>query len=291
MPTGSVDISIIIVTFNSAATIGGCLSNLSGAVNSLLYEIIVVDNTSTDDTLKIIESKSRDANVIRNTRNEGFGAACNKGVTEAHGEFILLVNPDARLDEGSIPALVKAARQTPNCGFAVPRLRFPSGEFQASCRQLPTTANMIFSRGSALTRIFQSDKSRGSRYTLPDFEGTTVVPAVAATVALVKRETYTSHQGFDPRFFMYMEDTDLCARLGQSGFVHLFVPTAGAVHEWGKGSSAGSVVRLARHHLSVWKYFLKHFPNGFSVIVLPFLLVANMLVALLLILLRGRGSR
>ncbi len=291
MPTGCFDITIIIVTFNSAATIGDCLSNIPEAASSQSYEIIVVDNASTDDTLKTVESNCRDAIVIRNTRNEGFGAACNRGVTEARGEYILLVNPDARLDPGSIPALVAKARLTPNCGLVVPRLRFPSGEFQPSCRQLPTIANMIFSRGSAFTRLFQSDRSRGSRYTLPDLEVTTAVPAVAATVALIKRETYISHKGFDPRFFMYMEDTDLCARLGQSGFVHLFVPCAGAVHHWGKGSSAGSVVRLARHHLSVWKYFLKHFPNGFSVIVLPFLLVANMVIALLHLLIRGRESR
>lgn len=291
MPTGSIDISIIIVTFNSASTIGDCLSNVPKAASELSYEIIVVDNGSTDNTLKIVDSDFPDAIVTRNTRNEGYGAACNRGVTDARGEFILLVNPDARLDEGSVHVLVKAARQTSNSGLVVPRLRFPSGEFQPSCRHLPTIANMIFSRGSAFTRLFQPEESRGSRYTLTDFEVTTAVPAVAATVALIKRETFISHKGFDPRFFMYMEDTDLCARLGQSGFVHLFVPTAGAVHQWGKGSSVGIAVRLMRHHLSVWKYFLKHFPNGFSVIVLPFLLVANMLVAMLLLPFRGKDSQ
>jgi GT2 family glycosyltransferase len=80
---------------------------------------------------------------------------------------------------------------------------------------------------------------------------------------------------------MYMEDTDLSLRLHQAGYVNLFVPSAGAVHYWGEGGRQGRVRRLWRHHMSVWKYFLKHYPNGFSVILLPVLLAANFCLSVL----------
>jgi GT2 family glycosyltransferase len=84
---------------------------------------------------------------------------------------------------------------------------------------------------------------------------------------------------FDQRFFMFMEDTDLSLRLHQSKYANLFVPTAGGCHRWGGGSDVGRVRRLAYHHVSVWKYFMKHFPNGFSILPLPLLLLINFLGA------------
>jgi GT2 family glycosyltransferase len=141
---------------------------------------------------------------------------------------------------------------------------------------------MILSRGSAITKLFSDPDTKTNSYTLGDSPTNMAVPAVAGTVALISRDLFRTLKGFDERFFLYMEDTDLCGRLVQSGYQNWFVPTAGAVHEWGKGSAAGKMVRLYRHHISVWKYFLKHFPNGFSVVVLPFLLAGNFGISILL---------
>ncbi len=83
-------------------------------------------------------------------------------------------------------------------------------------------------------------------------------------------------QRFDSRFFMYMEDTDLSYRLHLHKHQNLFVPQAGAIHEWGKGAEGGKIARAWHHHQSVWKYFLKHFQaNGFSLIVLPAILIGQ----------------
>lgn len=213
--------------------------------------------------------------------NLGFGRACNLAVQAASGEYLLLVNPDAVLDPTSVTRLKEAHRANDRIGFAVPRLRFPDGRFQPGCRKFPTTTNMIFSRGSSVARLVGIG-SEQSRYTLPDYPDITAVPAVAGTVALILRSDFDRVGGFDPRFFLYMEDTDLCLRLNHNGYKNLFVPTAGAVHRWGRGSAAGKLRRVWRHHLSVWKYFLKHYPNGFSVVVLPALLLVNGLVSAVL---------
>ncbi len=107
------------------------------------------------------------------------------------------------------------------------------------------------------------------------------MPAVSATAVVIKRELFDRLGGFDTRFFMYMEDTDLSLRLGQNGHENLFVPEAGGVHYWGEGSRAGRVTRAVRHHGSVYKYFLKHVPNGFSTVLLPALLAVNLFFVVL----------
>lgn len=242
--------------------------------------MIVVDNGSADETLAHLRQLRPDAKIIENRKNIGFGRACNLAAQSAGGEYLLFLNPDAVLDPLSLDHLVEAHRSRSRVGFVVPRLRFPDGVFQPSCRQLPTINNMIFSRGSVMARFLDRLLPVESRYTLPDFDKVTAVPAIAGTVALIRRDLFLAVKGFDPRFFLYVEDTDLCARLGQSGYEHLYVPLAGAMHQWGRGSAAGQFTRIFRHHMSMWKYFLKHFPNGFSVILLPILLLVNAVVSL-----------
>lgn len=279
MPSASVTVSVVIVTHNSRRALGDCLKAIPAACARYTYEIIVVDNRSADDSVAIIRQLRPDALVIENGANIGFGRACNRAAESAAGEFLLFLNPDATLDPLAVDYLVEASRSREAAGIVVPRLRFPSGRFQASCRELPTIGNMMFSRQSALARIFAKSLGDSAQYTLPDYAVTTPVPAVAGTVALIRRDLFIHAKGFDPRFFLFMEDTDLCLRLGQSGYEHLFVPSASAVHRWGEGSSAGRVSRIWRHHFSAWKYYLKHFPNGFSVILLPILLLVNGMIS------------
>jgi hypothetical protein len=113
---------------------------------------------------------------------------------------------------------------------------------------------------------------------LGDFKEVTTVPAVAGTMLMIRNELFRLHRGFDSRFFMYMEDTDLCYRMHRAGCRNLFVPQAGAVHKWGKGSKTGRFKRNWMHHVSVWKYFKKHSFGIFTILVLPFLLGGNLLL-------------
>ena len=115
-------------------------------------------------------------------------------------------------------------------------------------------------------------------YTLGDCSETTEIPAVSATCLMVERDFFLSLGGFDERFFLFMEDTDLCLRIGQAGRKIYFVPEAGAVHRWGTGASVSLAKRSWHHHRSVWKYFLKHYPNGFSLFLLPALLFVNFIL-------------
>lgn len=266
-------LSIIIVSYNSLPALADCLHGLRAELRPAVDEVILVDNRSTDQSVATARQIIPGVHVIPNTKNRGFAKACNQGAEAARGEFLLFVNPDVLLDTGAITELRRALREHPEGGLAAARMRFADGRFQPTCRVFPTATNILFSRGSAVSRWFGK-----SWYTLPDYGETTEVEAVAATCVMIRRSVFNKMDGFDERFFMFMEDTDLSLRLYRSGYANLFVPTAGGSHGWGTGASAGRLRRAWLHHHSVWQYFLKHAPNGFSMILLPVLLGINFMV-------------
>lgn len=236
----------------------------------------MVDNGSDDGSVDCVNEHFPGAHVIRNKRNEGFASACNQAAWTATGEFLLFHNPDVQLDGGAMDSLIELFRERGNVGAASGRMRFRDGSFQATCRNFPTLRRLLFSRGS----VFSVFRENVGRYTLGDYGEVTEVPAVAGTMMMMRRDVFVSLDGFDERFFMYMEDTDLCLRLNRAGYRNYFVPGAGGIHLWGRGSRSGKVKRRWYHHMSVWKYFLKHFPNPVSLIILPVMLGLNLVLAM-----------
>jgi N-acetylglucosaminyl-diphospho-decaprenol L-rhamnosyltransferase len=273
-------VSVVIVTCNSLPSALTCLERLNACDSDIAKQIIVVDNASIDGTSDAIRQAYPGVTIVANQENLGFAHACNQGAEAATGDYLLLLNPDLEIDPEAISCLVAVVRSTRKAGLVAGRLRYPDGAFQANCRNFPTVTNLLFSRGSVMGRLLLSRLSLHTGfYTLPDYDCVTEVPAVAATMALIKRDLFRRMRGFDARFFLYMEDTDLSLRLHYAGYVNLFVPEAGGVHGFGQGSRIGRLKRNCYHHQSVWKYFLKHFPNGFSLILLPVLLTFNLILS------------
>ena len=273
-------VSVIIITCNSQSSIATCLERLVSSTYQFTPQVIVVDNASTDGTVETVRQTVPHATVITNQKTVGFAQGCNQGAALATGEYLLFLNPDLEIDPDAIGQLITVAQSTPRAGLVAGRLRYPDSTFQANCRHFPTVTNLLLSRGSVMTRLLFSRASKhGGLYSLPDYEEVTEVPAVAATLVLIRRDLFRRLKGFDARFFLYMEDTDLSLRLHHSGFINLFVPQAGGVHGFGQGAKVGRLKRSFYHHQSVWKYFLKHFPNGFSLFILPAVLTANFLVS------------
>lgn len=172
-------------------------------------------------------------------------------------------------------------------GAVCGRMRNPDGSFQPNCRNLPTLSNILFSRGSFIGKLFGSTNI----YTLPDSAAPIEVPAVGGMLLMIRRDVFEKINRFDARFFMFMEDTDLCKRLNMLGFANYFVPAAGAVHEWGRGSNARQSTRIWRHHKSAFQYFAKHRRGFVSFCVLPLMLAINfLLVSILNLFKRSRIS-
>ena len=271
-------ISIVIVTHNSLPALDDSLGGLSEHRVRTDFELVVVDNNSSDGSVACVKRHFPEAKVVELRENIGFGAACNRAAWIAEGEYLLFHNPDLKLDYGAMEALLSVAESRDRFGAGGGRMRFPDGTFQATCRRFPRATNIIFSRGSMVSGILGGK----DRYTLGDYAEVTAVPAVAGTMMITRRELFEALNGFDERFCMYMEDTDLCLRLSKFGYDNYFIPYAGGIHLWGQGSRGGALRRNWYHHLSLWKYFLKHFPDAFSLIIMPLVLAVHFaLVAML----------
>ncbi|MBN2226879.1 MAG: glycosyltransferase family 2 protein [candidate division Zixibacteria bacterium] len=271
---GTDTIAAIVVTYNSSSCIIPCLEALEREIADCGGDILVFDNNSSDDTTKRIKAAMPEMRVYESPRNLGFAEANNKALDMIDGRYVLFVNPDTVMDEGSLRQLLKAIKETDDAGAVVGRMRNPDGSFQPTCRKVPNTRNIFFSRGSVLSKLGIPARN-GNTYTLGDFATKTEVPAAAATCMLVERELFEQIGGFDNRFFLFAEDIDLSIRIRQNQRKVYFVPEAGALHLWGEGANVSPVRRSWHHHVAVWKFFMKHYPNGFSLLVLPAALFVN----------------
>jgi len=202
-----VEISTIIVTYNSAECIVPCLESLL-LQSGISSEIIVVDNDSKDNTL--VRIKSLPCHAISSGANLGYGRGANLGFDSSRGRYLYLLNPDARiLGDNSLAEIVKHMDANPHWGMASTRVVSPDGK----------TENAP-SFGYPGQRHVQRDFSR-----LPGkiawFMGASVI---------VRREVYEKLKGFDPGFFLYSEETDFCLRLREAGHEIGYIPEVTAEH-------------------------------------------------------------
>lgn len=250
------EISLVVVTYNSASVLPPLLNGLSAAGSPRFRELVFVDNASRDQTPERIRAQLPQAQVIVNEKNRGFAAAVNQGVSRASAEVILLANPDVQWDEGVVPGLIQFLKSHVTAAAVCPRLIYPDGRPQPSIRRFPTHSNIWFSRGSPL-RILGSLLSSRHGYTLPDPQICARLEAVAATFMVFRREAFWDIGGMDERFFLYVEDTDLCKRWHDAGYEVWMNPDFVVTHDWQGGSGAHALLRK-RHRAAMRQYFETH---------------------------------
>jgi len=266
-PPVRMDVTTVIVSWNTREHLARCLAALEDAAEGLRVETIVVDNGSTDGSQAMVAEKFPRARLIQSRDNVGFGRASNAGAAAGAGRTILMLNSDCELAPGALTALLGALDAEAALGGVFARLVNPDGTLQPSVHgALPTpwsqAGDVVFAsslryalyRAPGLKRVLL-------RGTLRRHAATHDVAWGGAACVLVRRTAFEAVNGFDERFFMYMEDVDLCARLGAAGFRLRYVPHAVAVHHWG-ASTARSPGRMLRHaYLSRVAYLDKHFPG------------------------------
>jgi len=214
--------SIIIVTYNGCRYLEGCLSSVLAELWPGC-ELIVVDNASTDGSPAFIEEYFPAINLIRNNQNLGFAPACNQGAAMASGEVLVFLNQDTRVETGWLAALVGGLKSAENIGLTTSKILLMSQPDRIHlCGQNVHYTGLVFARG------FLSPLEA-----LPD---PTNVAAVAGAAFAIRRETWEELGGFDPSFFMYYEETDLCWRAQLAGYRCLYVPDSIVYHDYTPGS-------------------------------------------------------
>jgi GT2 family glycosyltransferase len=245
--TDQILVSAIVVSFNTRAMTLDCLKALESTLEGVHSEIIVVDNASTDDSVKAIRENFPRVRLIARETNGGFGAANNEGMRVAKGRFFLLLNSDAFPERMAVPALLAFMTDNPRAGAVGPRLSNADGSLQISCHPFPSPLfawleNLWLTRGYAR---WAHDCVRR-------------VDFVIGACLLVRRETYEQVGGFDETFFMYSEEADWQRRMRDAGWERVFVPAARVTH-LGGASGAAEEARIRRHFFeSLDHYERKH---------------------------------
>jgi GT2 family glycosyltransferase len=250
-------ITSIVVSYNCLESLKLCLQSLTDQ-KGVDNEIVVIDNDSGDGTQEYL--KKEGIKAILSTSNLGYGRAVNLAANEATMKYLFILNPDTEVPSGSLNALYRYARASEEIGLISPVLRHPDGAPQLSARHFPGRLDFLVGRGSPLFKLgLAREKTAG--YIWPENENPLEVPAVSATAVLIERELFCRIGGFDERFFLYLEDLDLCLRIRESGLKIMLLPSVQITHRWRQSSRNRRYFALYHHHLSVWRYFAKHRPQ------------------------------
>jgi GT2 family glycosyltransferase/lipopolysaccharide/colanic/teichoic acid biosynthesis glycosyltransferase len=256
-----VTVSIIIVTYNSAKVIGACLDSLASDVSSGLAEVIVVDNASPDDSVRVVREHYPWATLIAGRENLGYSKGVNLGMQRAHGRFLLVLNPDTVVRRGALRRLIDFAEKTPDAGIIGPKLVFEDGTVQLSCRRF-YTIRVLLMRRTPLGKIFRNDRAAREHLMMDfDHDSTREVDWVLGAAMFVRREAVDNVGMMDERFFLYFEDVDWCYRMKQRGLKTYYL--ADAVIEHGhKRESAQTVLNrpFVAHLVSLFRYYEKWNP-------------------------------
>ncbi len=254
------DLSILIVTFNSAGQIGECLRSLSAEARALATEIVVIDNASSDGTAAVVRAQFPDVRVIELPRNLGFAAGINRGLRATTGRSVLWLNPDGHLVAGRVADVLAWLDTRPDVGIVGGRVLDPSGAVQLSARAFPSYGAVLGARYSILTRLFPGNRfSRHFLRTDSSYSAIEPVDWVSGAFLLHTRALADRLGGLDEGFFMYFEDVNFCYRAWRAGSKVYYHPGMTIQHEIG-GSSEGVPMRmLVARHRSLWRWYTKHF--------------------------------
>ena len=224
-------VAAVTVTHNSAAVIGECLGSLAR-----VPRVVVVDNASGDGTAAAAAAARPDAEIVRGAENLGFGRGCNLGLGRVDAEFVLLINPDARLEAGALESLVRAADAYPEAAWLGPALRRADDGIETSHD----------------VALFDALRGRKRARDEAPPAGDICAGFLSGAVALLRREAIERVGGFDPSILLYHEDDDLGLRLRAAGFSLVRVAGAVALHRGGASTPDGWSVRWRKDWHMAW---------------------------------------
>jgi GT2 family glycosyltransferase len=251
-------VSALIVSYNVKPLLLKCLQALYAHAD-VPIEAVIVDNASTDGSAAAVGSEFPDAVVLQQSRNLGFGRANNVGLERCQGRFVLLLNPDVTVNPQAVGRMADFLITRPDAAAVGPRLVFPDGKLDPDARRAFPVPRTLFYRTVGLSRLFPRSRVFG-RHNMGHMPETEVHEMDAGTAAcLMVRMTALDRVGFfDPRYFMFGEDLDLCYRLKLGGWKIFYLPNASAIHHKGAATSQAQSKMLYERHRAMWAYHMKH---------------------------------
>ena len=257
-------LSVIIVNYNVTQLLRNCLLSVRKYLADIGYEVIVVDNASTDLSWKNLISEFPEVHFISSETNDGFAKGNNKAIKAAKGEYLLLLNPDTELEGFYMKEILDFADSHKDFGCLGVRMHDAEGNF------LPESKRSVPDMFNSFEKLFTNFKKNNSKsYYRCDIDEHAVaeVDVITGAFLLVKKEVYQKVGGLDEAYFMYGEDIDLCYTLLRNGFKNFYYGKASILHHKGE-STVKNEVYLERFygamHIFIDKYYRKSKPVQYS---------------------------
>lgn len=277
-----VDLSIVILSFNTKELLRECLLSIKKyEVGSWKYEVIVVDNASTDGSAEMVEKEFPDITLIANEENTGYSRGNNQGVKKAKGRCVLFLNADTVVYDRTLKSMVDFIDEHKKAGTATCKVELPTGELDDSCHRGFPTPWRSFCHFSGLSRTFPNIPFfAGYCLSYMDLNKTHEIDSCSGAFMIVRREAGEEVGWWDEDFFWYGDDLDFCYRLKEKNWKVYFVPEVKILHY--KGVSGGikkiskhltvatreTVIRATNARFEAMKIFYKkHYMNKYPPIV------------------------
>ena len=252
-------LSIVIVTYNSAAHIAGCLDSLTRHPPGVDHGVVVVDNASSDGTVDTVRQRWPAVRAIAAGGNVGFAKANNIGIRATGGELVLLLNPDTVVPPGALDRLVAALDARPDAAIAGPRLVDASGRGELSFGWMMSPFAEL--RQKLIGRAYERRVPIVAGYADRLTRRARDVDWVSGACLLVRRADADAVGLMDERFFMYTEDVDFCASIRARGRGVLFTPAAEVRHLRGQSAASAPAATEAAYRRSQLAFYEKHHPR------------------------------
>lgn len=258
-PAPPATLSIIVVGYNRRDLLAQCvqsvLAEAGEMAGDLHTDVIVVDNASHDGTAAMVAEQFPQVRLLANRQNVGYGRGLNQGIAIASGAYLLVLNQDIVLRPGALRALVQCAEQHPEAGVVGARLEYADGRFQHSAFRFPDAAQAFFGFFDGLVPL---DSEPNGRYPAAAYDQEFAAEHLLGACLLFRRAALEQVGVFDPRFFMYYEETDLCWRLLKAGWQNYYTPDARVMHVSAASTSAASEAMSVAFHRSQAIFYRRH---------------------------------
>jgi GT2 family glycosyltransferase len=250
-------LSLVIPSLNTKGHLDNMLSSLAADTAKQPYEALVVDMSSTDGTLEMLQSKFPQVKVLRDVPNKGYGAAANAGIAKAQGSHILVCNSDLLFREGTIDRVTQALLGAGDNALLGFRLEGPNGVMQRSALRFPGRLDLIWMFSATVRSSWKLAYRLGRYMSDYNIKQTTAVDWVTGAALAASHTLFERLGGFDEQFFMFCEEVDLCKRIHDLGGTVLYLPEVTITHVGGGTLPDGDIrtrwiaagkVRYTRKH-------------------------------------------